>query len=145
MQKLNFTPFVEDNGNLYVSGKLGVLAESPKANFEVNGSSIFSGNIGFFDTDPDAEIPGDGFRIRREGHFFGQNFDALIFEKTDGNGDIPDGGFAFSNQGKDGISKTSMVIRGDGKIGIGTKTPYCLLHTYSENSLAAPYLTGFET
>jgi len=139
MQKLNFTPLVKDNGNFSVSGNLGVLTELPKANLEVNGTSIFIGDIGFFGTNPVADIPDDGFRLKWDKNFFGETLDAIIFEKTDGNNEEPDGGFVFTNHAKDGISNTSMVIRGDGKIGIGTKTPYSLLHTRLENSLANPY------
>ena len=35
----------------------------------------------------------------------------------------PDGGIAFTNAGNDGVSEHSMVIRGDGRIGMGTKSP----------------------
>jgi hypothetical protein len=42
--------------------------------------------------------------------------------KTDGDADDPEGGFAFQNSGQSFI-RTAMVIRGNGSVGIGTKSP----------------------
>ena len=71
---------------------------------------------------------GDGFKIKRNENFFSANADALVFEKTDFNNLDPDGGIAFTNTGSDGVSETSMVIRGSGNVGIGTNSPSSTLH-----------------
>ncbi|MCP3927190.1 MAG: hypothetical protein GY714_31920 [Desulfobacterales bacterium] len=70
----------------------------------------------------------DGFRIRTDETFFGEYNDAIIFEKTDGNHENPDGGIAFTNKGSDGIVETSMVIKGNGYVGIGNILPHSRLH-----------------
>ncbi|KPA18779.1 conserved hypothetical protein, secreted [Candidatus Magnetomorum sp. HK-1] len=117
--------YVEDN-------KVGIGVVNPKYSFHVKGPSVFSGNIGFVGTDPSANIvTRDGFRFKYDNNFFGTNLDAMIFEKTDGNQGRPDGGIAFVNRGSygdDGSPITAMVIKGDGKIGIGTKNPMGKLH-----------------
>jgi hypothetical protein len=81
------------------------------------------------ETDTDPAFLGDGARIHWKNDFFPEqaSADALVFEKTDGNDAVPDGGFAFTNRTPDGI-ETSMVIRGDGKVGIGTPSPTHPLH-----------------
>ncbi len=65
----------------------------------------------------------DNFRIRYDNDLFGTNLDGLIIEKTDGNSTYPDGGIMFANTGNDNIVDVSMVIRGDGKIGMATPDP----------------------
>ncbi|MBL1179974.1 MAG: T9SS type A sorting domain-containing protein [Bacteroidetes bacterium] len=65
---------------------------------------------------------GDGFRIRWDNHFFANFNEALIFEKTDFNQNFPNGGasgIAFVNTGNDDIVRTAMVIKGNGRVGIG--------------------------
>jgi len=95
----------------------------------VNGPSLFKGNIGFFGTDPLIKIPNnDGLRLIRDGNYFGDHLDGYIFEKTDSNGTHPDGGIAFSNRGKDGVSKIALSILGNGNIGIGLKKPMHKFH-----------------
>ena len=75
-------------------------------------------------SDPHSEIPtGDGFRMRYAHDWFTNAVDAVVFEKTDENNANPDGGIVFTNAGSDGVSETSMVIRGTGKIGMGTESP----------------------
>jgi hypothetical protein len=70
----------------------------------------------------------DGAVFRYENNFFGTSQDTLVIEKTDVNGNNPDGGIAFTNRGADGIVETAMAIKGYGDIGIGTKTPEVKLH-----------------
>ncbi|MCL4816971.1 MAG: hypothetical protein KJZ56_10055, partial [Flavobacteriales bacterium] len=65
---------------------------------------------------------GDGFRVRWDNHFFANFNEALIFEKTDFNQNFPNGGasgIAFVNTGNDDIVRTAMVIKGNGRVGIG--------------------------
>jgi hypothetical protein len=80
-------------------------------------------------TDTDPGYLGDGARVHWQNSFFPEQLsaDALVFEKTDGDDAIPDGGFAFTNRTPWGV-ETSMVIRGDGKVGIGTLSPTHPLH-----------------
>ena len=66
--------------------------------------------------------------IRYAHEWFGADLDAVVFEKTDKNQADPDGGIAFTNVGNDGVSDTAMVIRGNGRVGMGTKTPEEKLH-----------------
>jgi hypothetical protein len=70
----------------------------------------------------------DGFRMRYDVHYFGDNYDAVVFEKTDGNAATPDGGMVFGNTGNTGTFDPAMVIKGDGKVGMGTTQPSEKLH-----------------
>ena len=70
----------------------------------------------------------DGFRIFFDESYFPElDFvDALVFEKTDSNDSFPDGGFAFVNRGMNVSTDNAvaaMVIRGNGKVGIGPTNP----------------------
>ncbi|NEQ89132.1 MAG: hypothetical protein F6K26_57460, partial [Moorea sp. SIO2I5] len=77
----------------------------------------------FHSTNESGTPSGDGFRFRYDSNFFGTNLDALVIEKTDGNGSNPDGGIAFVNTGNDGVVETALVIRGNSNVGIGTTNP----------------------
>lgn len=69
---------------------------------------------------------GDGFEATYDNNFFGSNVDALVITKTDGNGQVPDGGIAFVNRSVDSgtvFTSTAMAIRGNGRVGIGTENP----------------------
>ncbi len=77
----------------------------------------------------------DAFRLKYDVNFFGPVIDALVFEKTDANDlGAADGGMAFVNTDMAGTSKTAMVIRGDGKVGIGTTAPGTTLHLHSSSN-----------
>jgi hypothetical protein len=66
----------------------------------------------------------DSYRVFENRAFSGTaNLDFLVFDKTDGNASDPDGGFAFTNTGNDGIAETSLVIRGNSFVGIKTEDP----------------------
>ncbi len=52
----------------------------------------------------------DGWRMRYQSDYFGGSKDALIFEKCDGNDADPDGGFAWTMQGNDGVISEAFAI-----------------------------------
>lgn len=63
----------------------------------------------------------DGFRILH--HFDSEgtpNSDCLVFEKTDGQQNDPDGCIKFTNFGADAIRELTMTLEGNGHVGIGT-------------------------
>ncbi|MCE3296561.1 MAG: hypothetical protein K0R65_2275 [Crocinitomicaceae bacterium] len=59
-----------------------------------------------------------GFRMKMNFNYFDNN-DALIFEKTDGNGTTVAGGFAFTTSGTDGVELPAFYIRGGGRTYVG--------------------------
>jgi len=66
----------------------------------------------------------DGAVVRYETDYFNLNEDALIFEKTDQNQNPVAGGIAFISRGNlANPPDQSLIIRGDGKIGMGTMYP----------------------
>lgn len=70
----------------------------------------------------------DGFALRQVDGFNGvSNSDWFVFDKTDHNQSVPDGGIAFSNTGVGG-TVYSLAINGSGNIGMGTLTPTSKLH-----------------
>lgn len=53
-----------------------------------------------------------------------QNYhDAYVFEMTDSNDDAVDGSIIYGATGKNDIFKHLMIVKGNGNIGIGTKSP----------------------
>ena len=96
----------------------------------VDGSEIGIGLNG--ETPRPGAATRDGSRIYHGGGLLPQNWrDFLIFEKTDANHVAePDGGFAFANRNGANTRYTSMVIRGDGEVGIGRNllNPLTQLH-----------------
>jgi len=133
----NYTLYGENNKgfqllDVYGGAYIGIV--NPEYALHVEGASVFRGNIGFVGTHPNSyTVVNDGFRFRYNTNFFGKNYDAMVFEKTDGNAKNPDGGIAFVNRGSDGIQEAAMVIRGYGKVGIGTKEPNSYLHVQSSD------------
>jgi hypothetical protein len=115
----------DDHIALMPSGNVGIGTNNPQAKLDVAGPVRLSGSgaLLFHNTSASGLPTGDGFRMRYENNFFGTNKDALVIEKTDGNDADPDGGIAFVNTGNDGVFEPALVIRGDGKVGVGTFGP----------------------
>jgi hypothetical protein len=93
------TSLLNVRGPINSCGQLSSLAEEP---------TILYGY-----TNPnDAIAPtGDGFRMHMNLRFRpNNNFDALVFEKTDVNEVVPDGYIAFTNTGNDNIEGVSAYI-----------------------------------
>jgi hypothetical protein len=114
------------------NGRVGIGKANPGDTLDVKGGIKYSGNyndtILYMENNKTGKPGTDGFRFRYKNHVFGKNKDALIIEKTDNNGQYPDGGIMFVNTGKANNEKPSLVIRGDGNVGIGEKTPKESLH-----------------
>ncbi len=105
-------------------GRLGLGQTNPREKIHItNGGMRIDGQtfgIGFNNENPYSAIPTrDGSRIYHEGATIGTYRDALIIEKTDFNHDAVDGGIVFANRNRVDNRYTTMVIRGDGNVGIG--------------------------
>jgi hypothetical protein len=102
------TSLLNVRGPINSCGQLSSLAEEP---------TILYGY-----TNPnDAIAPtGDGFRMHMNLRFRpNNNFDALVFEKTDVNEVVPDGYIAFTNTGLSGEEVISSYIDGRGRMYVG--------------------------
>ncbi len=133
---------VEDSANpdsspfvINANGNVGIGTTSPTQVLDINGTirsrNSISGTtilIAGNETAISGTPTGDGIRIIYEENLFGEAVDGLVFEKTDFNQDVPDGGIMFANIGSGGTRVSGMVIRGDGNVGIGITTPTNLLH-----------------
>ena len=108
------------------SGKVGIGTADPSEMLTIVGGGInlkSTDGIGFNgDVPRNGNVSGDRARIYYDTSFIGTG-DYLVIEKTDGNNANPDGGIAFTNKGSDNITEASVVIRGNGKVGIGTADP----------------------
>jgi hypothetical protein len=116
-----------------ISGNIGIGTTTPTQLLDVNGtirSRVTNGAIliGGSETSISGTPIGDGFRVRYEPDLFGSTRDGLVFEKTDVNGDTPDGGIMFANVGSGGTRVAAMSIRGTGRVGIGITSPTAQLH-----------------
>ena len=107
---------------------------------------VRSSNIMFNNEETISGAPSsDGALFRYDNNFFGTAQDALVIEKTDTNGNDPDGGIAFTNRGADGVVESSMVIKGNGKVGIGTIEPLAPIHaSVPSTSAGGTYVGLFE-
>lgn len=109
------------------SKHVGIGTSTPDQRLEIQGGGIQLNNsfgIGFVGAIPaNSNTSGDRARFYYDGAFGGVNNDYLIIEKTDGNQLDPDGGIAFTNKGSDNVRELSMIIRGNGRIGLGVLNP----------------------
>ena len=121
--------WIKSGENLYrENGKVGIGITEPQAPLDVFGPIRLSGDgrseTLIFRYGGESGAPTiDSFRLRYENDFFATNHDALIIEKTDGNGNSPDGGIAFVNTGQTGEVVPSLSIRGNGNVGVATIDP----------------------
>lgn len=108
-------------------GGVQVGSTGNTADLTVSGAMTFpSGNdktLMYHNTTASGNPTGDGFRLRYTTSVLGSFHDALVIEKTDGNHNPPDGGVVFVNTGDDGNEVVALVIRGNGRIGIGMTNP----------------------
>ncbi|MFK8057207.1 MAG: tail fiber domain-containing protein [Saprospiraceae bacterium] len=116
----------ETGNNVVISrdGNMGLGRTNPTSKIHLrNGGIRIDGldhGIGFNGENPYPADPiNDGFRMYHENGSFGSWRDAFIFEKTDVNNSTVDGGIAFANRQAGDNRVISMVIRGDGEVGIG--------------------------
>jgi hypothetical protein len=121
-------------------GKVGIGTSSPtdKVVIEQGGMRI-NGKFGIgFNDDPysnDLSTGWEGAKIYWEEGTINTslpNSDYLVLEKKDGNGLIPDGGIAFANRGNNGNRKISMVVSGNGSLGLGTLNPLGKFHVNND-------------
>lgn len=118
--------FDDNTQNVVITdlGNVGIGLTNPDEKFEIsNGGMRINGwndAISFRETTDSNDDPtGDGARIYLQNNAFAGWQDALIFEKTDFNNNAVDGGMAFANRQAGNNRTFTMVIRGDGDIGIG--------------------------
>ena len=115
-------------------GKVGIGLVNPTEKLELqNGGIRINGfyGIGFNDQSFANSTPNgnEGAKIYFDNTVtVNPNKDYLVIEKKDGSSVNPDGGIVFTNRGNDGISRPSMIIDGNGNIGIGEINPAFNLH-----------------
>jgi len=118
-----------------VAGNVGIGTTDASYKLDVNGTGKFSSilHVGHSlsfgnETTTSGNASADGCILYMDNNYFGTNLDALIFEKTDFNGSVTDGGIAFTTRGNSGSIVDLLTIKGSGKVGIGKKSPDEKLH-----------------
>jgi len=96
------------------NGRVGISA------LRINGLSTGDGDLGLLtwaSTDPSGPTSSDGFRFVRTN--IDDAIDYFVFEKTDGNDGVPDGGIAFARAGENGVRRLMLSMTGTGQVVIG--------------------------
>jgi hypothetical protein len=118
----DWTTFVIDAQTKHV----GIGTATPDQRLELNGGGLqINGTfgIGFIGEVPsNGNATGDRAKVYYDGAYLGGSADFLVFEKTDGNQNAPDGGFAFTTKGVDNVREPAMTIRGTNRVGLQTIT-----------------------
>lgn len=113
-------------GDSWIDGLLTVEGLSVRGDARVDGLlrigglSDGSGDLGLLawaSTNPSGPTSGDGFRVVRTN--ISGSRDYFVFEKTDGNDPVPDGGIAFARAGENGVRRLMLSMTGDGRVVIG--------------------------
>ncbi len=125
---------INSNDIYYNTGNVGIGTSTPGALLTVGGAMKFTNTANTLihhQTNESGAPDGDGFRIRYDESFLSGPNDYLVIEKTDQNqSPSPDGGIAFLNTTSDGgtlVETVSLIIEGNGNIGVGTANPEALL------------------
>lgn len=127
------------------AGGVGIGTNQPKAPLDVAGairnSAADPATILVHGTSDTGKPDGDGFRIRYQNAYFGGSAGALIFEKTNAKAINSDSGIVFMNTGSDGDEKSALVVKGDGRVGIGTLRPEAQLHVCGDVKVTGDLVT----
>ncbi len=134
------SPPTSINDNIFTQGMVGIGTTTPSEKLELNNGGIQinqSFGIGFNGAIPTGgSVTSDRAKFYYDNNLFGTNQDGLVFEKTDGNANDPDGGFLFTMKGQDNIREGVMSIRGNGNVGLGILAPTQKLHIYNGSVFA---------
>ena len=112
-----------------INKRVGIGTTSPGAKLEVDGGAIkvspaYEETFMFGNTNETGTPSGDGFRFVFTDDIQSEHHDFVAFQKTDGNGANPDGGFVFQGQGNDGVIENIMTVdTQNNRVGIGTTYP----------------------
>jgi hypothetical protein len=111
----SYVPYVGATDNLDLGNhNLTVNRSIDFGNYPVAVASTGIRNLMFYLSGAEGNATADGFRI---GYWFGYinpNNDWLMFEKTDANDIVPDGGIGFVMSNKSGWNKTVLELQGGG-------------------------------
>jgi hypothetical protein len=100
----SFVPYIGADKNIYLG----------RHNITINGSIMFEERTGIHNLFTVNPVNGDGFSMQYWYDFELANDDWLVFKKTDGNDNVPDGGIAFMMSNASGHNQTVMKIDGYG-------------------------------
>ena len=141
---ISFEAGSEDTEDMVItsSGNVGIGTTSPGAKLEVNGGAIkvspsYEETFMFGNTNETGTPSGDGFRFVFTDDVQQQDNDFVAFQKTDGNGANPDGGFVFQGRGNDGVIENIMTVdTQNNRVGIGTTYPGAKLEVDGDTSVS---------